>query len=307
MGAGTHYLDTSTIVTDVTDVIFQITPEDCPFFHLIGDTPANVAAPWHQWQVRDLVTRQANRVMEGGVYTFTSTMRLPTRQGNVLQILQKDIRVSRTNQAIGHYALSSMKADQTEAKLTELKTDIEHNLLTASLNTGGTATAREMYGLLQLIQTATSLYTNGSAATFTEDLFNGMMELSWGVGAEVKDVLLDGRMKRVISNFSGNAARVIAADGARLVNTIDQYEGDFGLVSLHKSRDLPTVGGGASLGRWIVGVDKTHANKAWLRPVIVRETADVADSDDAIAICELTLEWGNPLAHWGMNNFHSGF
>jgi hypothetical protein len=306
-GTGTHYSDTSTIVTDVTDIIFQITPEDTPFFHLIGDVPANVQAPWHQWQMRDLVTRQVNVNFEGFSYTFTSGMRLPTRQGNVLQILNKDIRVSRTNQAIGHYAIPSMTADQTEVKLTELKTDIEHALLTATLNTGSTATARQMVGLIPMAQSNLSMYTNGSAATFSEVLFNGMLEQGWSNGAEVRDILVDGRIKRVITNFTGNAARVIAADQQRLVNTIGHYDSDYGPINIHLSRDLPTFGGGGSLGRVIVGIDKTHANKAWLRPVTVRQTADIADSDDAIAVTELTLEWGNPNSHFVMLSYQAGF
>jgi hypothetical protein len=298
-GTGTHYEDASTIVTDVTDIIFQITPEDTPFFHLIGDVPANVNAPWHQWQIRDLVTRGLNAQFEGFGYTFTGGLRLPSRQGNVLQILNKDIRVSRTNQAIGHYAINSLVADQTEVKLTELKTDIERALLCATLNTGSTATARQMQGLIPMAQNNVSMYTNGSAATFTEVLFNGFLERGWNAGAEIRDILVDGRMKRLFSNFTGNAVRFLDPQQHRLVNTISHIDTDFGPVNIHLCRDLSVTGtgsviqgGGGSLGRAVVGIDKTHLNKAWLRPVTVRQTADIADSEDAIAVTELSLEWG---------------
>ena len=297
-GAGTHYLDSSTIVTDVTDVIYQITPEDTPFFHLCGDTPANVAAPWHQWQMRDLVTRSLNIQFEGRAYTFTSAMRLPSRQANVLQILDKDIRVSGTNQAIDHYAIPNMLADQSEVKLTELKTDIEHALLRATLNTGGTATARQMAGLIPMAQTNLSMYTNASSATFTENRFNAALEQGWTNGADLKDVFVDGRMKRMISQFTGNGLRVVAAEQGTLINSISVYESDYGPVNVHLSRDVPTVSTGNSLARVLVYVDKTHLNKAWLRPVTVQRTAKVADSDDAIAQAELTLEWGNPNSHF---------
>jgi len=304
-GAGTQYLDTSSLVTDVTDIIFQITPEDTPFFHLCGDAPANVQNIFHQWQVRDLVTRGPNTQFEGFNYTFTSTMRLPSRQVNTLQILNKDIRVSRTNQAVGHYAIANMVADQSEVKLTELKTDIEHALLRATLNTGGTATARQMLGLIPMAQSNLSMYTNGTNTTFTEALFNGMMEQAWTLGAEIRDVLVDGRMKRVFSNFSGNGFRAVAAIDHALINTISTYETDYGTVNIHLCRDAPTVSNGNSLARTIIGVDKTHLNKAWLRPVIVEKTAKIADSEDAQATTELTLEWGNPNSHFVMFNFHS--
>lgn len=306
-GAGTHYLDSSTIVTDVTDIIFQITPEDTPFFHLCGDVPANVSAPWHQWQVRDLVTRQSNINFEGFAYTHTSAMRLPSRAGNVLQILNKDVRISETNQAIGHYAIPNLKADQTEVKLTELKTDMEHALLRATLNTGGTATARQMAGLIPMAMSNLSMYTNGTAATYTEALFNGFMERAWEAGAHVRDIFVDGRMKRLFSTFNGNGTKFFDANARTSVNSIDVLKTDFGDVDIHLCRDIPTINTGTSLGRGVLGVDKTHLNKAWLRPVTVRESAKIADSHDSIIVTECTLEWGNPNSHFFQFNYHAGF
>ncbi len=304
-GVGSHYLDTSSLTEDVTDFIYQITPEDTPFFHLCGDAPASVSHPWHQWQKRALTTRQVNANIEGFGYTFTSAMVLPTREGNVLQILNQDIRVSRTAQEIGHYAISDLMADQTEVKLVQLKTDIEHALLRATLNTGGTATARQMIGIIPLVMTTLSGYTNGSQVTFTESRFNGMFEQGWALGADYKDVLVGGTLKRIISNFTGNGFRAINTTEAKIVNTITTYESDFGTVQIHLSRDVNTVtdGAGGSLGRCALFIDKTHLKKAWLHPVSVDQAAKTADSRDAIAVCEMTLEWGHPAAHGLMRNF----
>src|SRR5262245_42226212 len=175
LNAGTSYNDSSTIVTDVTDVIYQITPEDTPFFHLCGDTRP-VDAPRHEWQVRDLVTRQDNANFEGFNYTFTSTMRLPSRQANYLHILNKDLRVSRSMQEIKHYAIDSMVADQAETRLVELKTDTEVALLRSTLATGASGVARRMIGIIPMATSNLSMYTNGTAATLSELLFNGMLE-----------------------------------------------------------------------------------------------------------------------------------
>src|SRR6188474_2329709 len=102
-GSGTHYYDTS-VITDVSEYLYQISPEDTPFFHLCADGPAS-GAPVHQWQYRDLAARAGNAQAEGGFYLFTAAMRLPTRAVNLTQILSKEGIVSNTEQASGHYAI----------------------------------------------------------------------------------------------------------------------------------------------------------------------------------------------------------
>lgn len=303
---GTHYGDTS-VVLDVSQYIFQETPEDTPFFELCDNKAAEVTAVYHNWQIRDLVTRQDNASVEGFTYAFTG-QRLPTRIGNVLQIPSTDIRVSNTNQAINHYGIPNLRADQVETKLTELKTDIELALLRGSANTGASGVARRMLGIIPMITanvTAGGGYTNGTAATFSESIFNGMLEVGWTRGAALRDVLVDGRMKRVISNFTGNATRVINADAGRLVQAIDQIDTEFGPVSLHLCRDLQIISSGTSAGRQVLAVDKSHLAKAWLRPITVQKAAAIADSEDYIAVTELTLEYGHPCAHSLYNNFAS--
>lgn len=303
-GQGTHYGDTS-VVTDVTDIIYQITPEDTPFFHITGDGPASVAGVWHEWQHRALITRQDNAQFEGFNYTFTSPSRLPSRIGNVLHIFGKDIRISRTNQAIGHYAIPNMRADQVEVQLAELKTDIERALLRSTLNTGATGTARRMNGVIPMAMSNQTGFTNVSSATLTEAMFVGQMEDGWGRGAALRDLFVDGRLKRAISNFSGNATRLINADSTKTVYPVDFFETDFGGVNTHLCRDMPTISTGTSLARAILWVDRTHLKKAWLTSVQVEKTAKIADSEDYIAVCELSLEHGNRAAHQLLFNVSS--
>jgi hypothetical protein len=302
---GLHYGDTS-VVTDVTDFIFQITPTDKPFFHLIDDKPASVMAPYHQWQYRALSVRNPNVNHEGFVYTFTSTSRLPTRVANVLQILTKDIRISNTNQAIGHYAIPNMRADQVETQLAELGTDIEHALLRATMATGASGTARSMAGIMPVIVSAGSLYTTASGTSLTESRFNAFLEDGYNAGAALKDVLVDPRMKRTISNFTANTQRIINMDEHRVAGSLDVYDSEYGPVNTHISRDIPNFFGGTSLARGLLFIDKSQCAKAWLRTVGVKRTADIADSEDYIATCELTLEYGHPLGHLYVSHIGSG-
>ena len=299
LGQGTHYGDTS-VVTDVTDIIFQITPEQTPFFHICDDKPASVNAPWHQWQRRELTVAQDNAQYEGFNYTFTSPSRLPTLDGNVLQIFAQDIRISNTNQAIGHYGIPNMRADQVQVQLAELKTHIELALLKGTLATGATGTARRLNGIIPQCMSSVSMFTNASSNTFSESRFNGMLEQGWTAGAALRDVFVDGRMKRMISTFTGSAFRAIAAEDQKVVTAIDVIYSDFGPVNIHLGHPscIPTINTGTSLARMVLAVDKTHLAKAWLRPIGVEPAAKIADSTDYMATGELTFEWGHRLAHF---------
>lgn len=290
---GTHYGDTS-VVTDVSDLIYQITPEDTPLFHLTEDVPASAEAPYHEWQVRELSTRQDNAQMEGFTYTFTGSLRLPTRKANILQILAEDIRISNSNQAFSHYGIPSMRADQIETRLTELKTHIEVALIRGTIASGASGVARRMQGLLQMANSNQSMFTNNSSNTLTEGRFNAFLEQGWNAGASFRDVLTGGRLKRTISNFTGGATRFIAAEAQRSINSIDMIETEFGPVNMHLCRDLPTFDSGTTFSYSLLFLDKTHIRKAWKRPVQVTGAAKIADSDDYIATAELTLEYGHP-------------
>lgn len=301
-GIGTHYDNApgGSIVEDVTDVIFQITPEDTPFFEISGE--ARGIAITHEWQERSLTTRQDNAKPEGFSYDFTLSQTLPSRVSNIMQIIGKEIRVSASHQAVSHYAITDLFADQMQQRMTELKTDVEHTLIRGTLASGNaTDASRRMYGFLQAISNfASTTYTDYTATvTLTETLLNQWIETSWGVGGEPRDAIMHGRLKRNVSSFSAEGTRFVPHDSGRVVNTISFYESDFFPVQLHLSRDMPTS---ASSGHDLVLVDRTMLRKAFLRPFVAEMVPKTADSVDGAITTELTLEWGNADAHFYARN-----
>jgi hypothetical protein len=296
-GIGTIYLNTSTPVEDVTDIIYQITPEDTPFFNMTGDT--GVRDIFHQWQVRSLTTRQVNAAPEGFSWTFTSPQRLPTRLGNHTQIFEKDARVSNTQQAVEHYAVGDMFADQMQQAMIEFKTDMEHALLQGTLASGNTNAARYMQGMINHVVSGVTTYSNfSSSASLSETSFNDMIELSWNEGGEPRDVFVHGPAKREISTFTAGHTKFIPSDQQRTVNTQSMYESDFFTVQIHLSRDIPKEGTPAGYsGHGVLFVDRSMARKAWLRQPVAERAPKTADSHDGIITGEVTLEVGNRSAH----------
>jgi len=287
MPVGTHYGDTS-VKEDVMDIIFQITPEDTPFFNMIGMTTAN--QPNHQWQIRSLSTRNDNAQVEGATFTFAAPV-LPTRVSNFTQIIEKTARVSGTSQASSRYAISDLVADQIEQRMVEWKTDAEHALLRGSNASGNASdTARRMDGLLNAVTTNVTDF--GSALTMSETPLNDLLETVWDAGGKPRDALVNGFLKRRISSFSGNAQKRFDQNDREVVNTIAIYDSDFSTISIQLSRDIPN-GAGANT---IVVLDRDMFAKSFLRNVTTERVAKVADSNDTVILGELTLEFGNEAA-----------
>jgi len=286
MPLGTHYGDTS-IAEDVTNIIYQITPEDTPFYNMIADRSSN--SPKHEWQVRSLSTRADNATVEGASYTFAAPV-LPTRAENLTQIVKKDVRISGTSQATARHAISDLVSDQMEQRMIEWKTDAEHALLRGSDASGNASdTARRMNGLLNAV---TSNVSSVSGETITETIFNDLLQDVWDSGGKPRDVLCHGYLKRRISSFVGNATKNFNQGEKKVQNVISMYESDFSTVAVQTSRDMPNSAGEHT----IAVLDRDLFAKAWLRPVITKRVAETADSIDIVILGELTLEFGNEAA-----------
>ncbi len=287
MPVGTHY-DSTTLKEDVLQIIAQITPEETPFYDMIGDSTAN--SPKHEWLVRDLTTRSDNAVVEGATFTFAAPA-LPSRVSNFTQIVRKDVRITGTHQATTQHAIADLAADQTELRMTEWKTDVEHALLRGSSASGNASNvARRMTGLLNAI--STNATTAASGTSLTEDMLNGLLEDIWNSGGKARDGLVNGRLKRLISAFTGGSTKNFEADTKRVINTIEVYESDFGVISVQLSRDMLS----GTNNNAIALIDRDRFAKAWLRRPFVERAPKVADSIDIVILGELTLEYENEAA-----------
>lgn len=300
---GWQYGDTS-VAEDVSEIIYQITPEDTPVYNTTGDTRASNI--YHQWQTRALSTRsKQNAQIEGAVYTFTAQLNLPdARRTNYTQIFNKNVRVSETEAAVRHYAIDDFFQDQMLMRMVELKTDIEHAGINGTLVSGTSApSGRQMQGLINAITSAISTYTSMVAgSSLSETLFNDRIQDAWSYGGKPKDWYAHGYMKRKISAYASNATKYIAAEAQKMVNTISVYQSDFFVVTMHLCRDIPYQTGtylnfSGYTGYGLLGLDTTMVRKAWLRPITAERSPKVADSYDGIIKGEVCYEWGHPNAH----------
>lgn len=297
-GLGTQYLNTSSPVEDVSDMLFQITPEDTPFMSSIRQDGV-VRDVIHSWQQRNLTLRQDNAAVEGFSFAFTTAQRLPSRLSNFTQIFENNGSISGTQQAIDHYAIDDRFQDEMDAAMAEHETSIEHASIQGTAASGTTDTAPRLNGMRNFLIANSAATDFTATVSLTETRFNDAIQKGWEDGAKFSDAYVGGKLKRRISSFTAQATQFIDVTQQRTVNTISMYESDFFPVSIHLSRDIPvdTIHAGGYSGMGLMLTDLTMVRWAWLRRSTMRRAPETGDHLDGYIVGEGTLEVGHPSGH----------
>lgn len=296
---------------DLSDVIYDISPQETPIMSSIGKTKAT--AVFHEWQTDALAAATAtNAAVEGA--DATSAVISPTvRIGNFTQIVQKTIQVSGTLEAVDKAGRKSEKAYQLAKASAELKRDIE-TIITANQgqSAGTSSTARIMGSLLSYIKTNTnkgsgttpgvdpvtvgvSTRVDGTTRTFTETMLKDVVQKVFSSGGTPSLLVVPPALKQVVSNFTGLAQHRYNSNASGDVTILagaDLYQSDFGVISIVPNRFMRA--------RDALVLDPEYAALAYLRPFQTNELARAGDSDKTQILAELTLEVRNEAGHGGV-------
>lgn len=302
---------------DLLDVIINIDPWDTPLF---TNSPKTVAAhTTHEWQTDILAATSTAGAVEGDDFGTGATLSARTRRSNITQIFRKDFIVSNTQRAVNPAGVSDEYSYQVGKALKEIARNIEIRALAAS---GASATASEgsprvFANLQDFIVTGTAgnarhvedpeiggTGTAGGSSALREVAFNGELELIFADGGNPDSIYASPRSKRRISqgfgnaNFAGNGRYSIAQVDKKIVNSVDVYDSDFGMVKIILDRWVPQATGTASAD--LVGnlyfIETSMVRFAFLRPIRHVPLPPVGDAARAMVLGELTLEVGNPQA-----------
>ena len=296
---------------DLSDVIYDISPQDTPIMSSIGKSKATNV--YHEWQTDSLAAATtANALVEGADATDASVSPT-TRLGNYTQIVGKTIRVSGTLEAVDKAGRKSEKAFQMAKAAAEMKRDIETILAANQGQTAGDATtARKMGALLSWIKTNSSVNgtsvtgvdpttigvstrTDGTTRTFTEALLKDVIQQVFVSGGTPTLAVMRPALKQKVSGFTGNAAYRVNTDNSvgnvTVVAGADLYQSDFGVLQLVPDRFM------RSSDREVLVLDPEYAELSYLRPFQTKDLAITGDSERSQILAELTLTVRNEAAH----------
>ena len=234
---------------DVTDIIMNISPVDTPVLTMAKKGKAE--ATFTEWPIESLsAVDTANARIEGDDATINAST-TPTRVGNYVQLMDKTVSVSTTQDAIKKYGAKQEFARQKAKKGKELKRDIETQLLANQARVIGAAgTAQRMRGMGSWLTTNVSrgvggvngstvaAATDGTQRNFTETLLRGLIVTTITNANDLPSMLMAGPANRanLSSQLTGNATRFYELQDGQLNASISVYRSDYGPLKLVMNR-----------------------------------------------------------------------
>jgi hypothetical protein len=287
---------------DLEDVIYDISPEETPFYTSCAKLKA--ANTFHEWQTDALRSSAANAHIEGDA-TVANARTATTRHGNYTQIFKNATVVPDTDEGLNKAGRAAEISYQMLKTAKEQKLDIEKALFDNNARVAGSSTAaRELAGAPAWLITNTSFgsggadangtgsnaRTDGTQAAFSQARFDSVMQSIWEQGGNPDSVYLSAFQMNVALGFAGNNNQrsTVKAEDERVIKHMDVYVTPWGTVEFipsreNRSRDVFIM----QDDMWAVGV---------LRPTKNIALAKTGDATTRQVTTELTLICKNEKA-----------
>jgi hypothetical protein len=293
---------------DLSNIIYNISPEETPFISNIGR--GTVKNTFFEWQVDSLdAASSANAAVEGDDISSFTAVTPTSRVGNYTQISTKNVIISGTLEATDRAGRKEELSYQTAKMGAALKRDMESSLLANQAAVVGTsAAARRTAGLPAWLTSnvsqgtgganptvgavPTAARTDGTARAFTEAFLKTVIRGVWTQGGSPKVLMVGPFNKTVVSGFTGIATRfrdVPAGKQAQIIGAADVYVSDFGAVNIVPNR--------FQRERDAFVLDPEYAKLQILRPIQQIELAKTGDAEKRLMLVEYGLQVNSQAAH----------
>ena len=283
------------IKEDLQDVIYDISPQDSPFYSTCAKVKARNT--YHEWQTDALRASAANAHIEGDA-TAAEARTATTRLGNYLQIFKNAVIIPGTDEGLDKAGRAKEMAYQTLKIAKEQKLDIEKALFDNNARVAGSSSAaRELAGLPSWVVTnideagnstnatgdGTDARVDGTAAAFSQDRFDGVMQSIWEAGGKPDTVYLTAFQMNKALGFVGNnnARSTITAEAEKVIKHMSVYVTPWGTVKFVPSRE--------QRGRDVFVIQDDMFAVGVLRPTKNEALAKDGDYEKRQVITELTL------------------
>lgn len=303
IGAITPNDQGKTMQEDVVDAIYNVSYSSTPLIAAIGESVATNTL--HSWLTDSYAAPALNAGIEGADVTVVDPV-IPGRTSNIVQMFQKTITVSDTEQAIPHYGLNDPLEYYTMKAMRETARDMELAWVAGTRASGNSGVARQADGAIALISTNKTARSSG--ATLNEDEFNAQISGVYTTGStdEEVDLILTGAyLKRAIDKFATNTTKYLDADAFRQVLRVDVYQSSFGQHRVELERNVPSTG---AAGPGVLGLDTSKWRTAWLvnRRLAIKPLAKTGSAVKALLEGEATLEALNEKSSFYSSGYFVG-
>lgn len=292
---------------DLSPLINMVAQGETPFLSSIAGEQT-VDARYTEWQTDTLETVDtANYVIEGDDATMDAIV-ATTRVGNRLQISDKTLTVSGTQEVVQKAGRVSEVAYNMDKKMRSLKRDMDTAVLANQASvTGDDSTPRRLGGAASWFTSNvdrgangssggfsngnTSAATNGTQRPLTESMLKTVIRSAIDNGGEPTVILANSFNRQVISGFAGNATATRDVSSKKITATAGIYVSDFGT---HKIVYEPRIA-----AREVMVIDPEMVAIGYLkgRKMLKFDLAKTGDTIKKQFLSEYTLIMKNQAAH----------
>lgn len=297
--------DSVGIREDLSDVIYNITPDETPFYSACKKTKAKSTLV--EWQTDTLRSSAVNAHIEGDETTFDAVS-ATTRLNNRTQIFKNAVVIPDTDEGVNKAGRKQEIAYQTLKIAREQKLDIEKALFAnqAAVVGDSTTNARQLAGLGAWVKTNTNkgtggadgaigvARTDGTDRDFDQTLFDDVMQQIWTSGGNPDRVYLSPVNMNAALGFQGNNNQrsTVQAGDEKVVKSLDVYVTPWGTVEFVPSRECR--------GDDVYILQNDMWEVAVLRGTKNTEMAKTGDATKRQVVTELTLCAKNEAASGGV-------
>jgi hypothetical protein len=299
------------IKEDLSDVIYNVTPEATPFYSKCRKSSAKNT--FVEYQTDTLRASGVNAHIEGDA-TTAAARTATTRLGNYTQIFKDAVVIPDTDQGLSKAGRAREIAYQTLKIAKEQKLDIEKALFANQARvTGSASVARKLAGVPAWLITNVDFVTggspsganptgdgtdartdNGTPTAFSQAKFDGVMQSIWEEGGKPDTVYLSAFQMNKALAFTGNNNQrsTVQAGDSKVIKSLDVYVTPWGTVEFMPSRE------NRSRDVYIMQDDMWEVSV--LRPTKNVELAKNGDNTTRQIVTELTLLCRNEKASGGI-------
>jgi hypothetical protein len=281
---------------DLENVIYDVSPEETPFYTTCKKVTASNT--YHEWQTDALRASGSNAHIEGDATTAEARV-ATTRLGNYTQIFKNAVVIPDTDKGLDKAGRASEMAYQVLKIAKEQKLDIEKALFANNARVAGDATtARELAGtetwFTSTIQnkgvggahaagTGADARTDGTQTVFNQTKFDAIMQNCWEKGGKPDSVYLSAYLMNLALGFTGNNNQrsTVQAGDKKVIKSLDVYVTPWGTIEFIPSRE--------NRGRTVHVMQDDMWAVAVLRGTKNVELAKTGDNSTRQVVTELTL------------------
>ena len=301
--------DARGIREDLSDVIYDISPEETPFYTACAKAKASNTL--HEWQTDALRSSGDNAHIEGDD-TIAEARSATVRLNNRTQIFKNSVVIPGTDVGLNKAGRAREMAYQVLKIAKEQKLDIEKAMFANQAKVAGDATtARRMAGVPAWLTTNTNFQSGSSGAdptgdgsnartddgtptAFSQTKFDAVMQAIWVAGGKPDSVYLSAFQMNVALGFTGNNNQRsnITAEAEKVIKHMSVYVTPWGTVEFkptreNRARDVFIM----QDDMWAVGVLRATKNE---------ELAKTGDNEKRQVVTELTLVCRNEKSSGGI-------